>query len=322
MAKKMDFKARIVDTSAAEKQSLANRFMNADRILSQHPHGLPLTGDVAVGQHDVSESESQVVSIPLALIDDNPYNARHIYDSEKIQSMAASIAKEGQKYPAPVVPNEKYPGRFILIDGHYRKHANLAANKSEMKCMVHSPLSDLELYRVSFILNHQRNEQTAMDNAISWQKLLDQGVISKQDELMTITGLSWGKISKTLSLLKLSPEIRELIREHAAKIGATVGYELVLFEKARGIEETTNLVKRIVEEDLSSREVEELRKRAEKGNTRKPKETSRQYKITGEVQSGVIKEWESGKVTLEVNVQDPVQREKVLNSIKQIFGME
>ena len=52
---------------------------------------------------------------------------------------------------------------------------------------------------------------------------------------------------------------------------------------------------------LSTREVASIRAKLESGDQRKRKETSRQYKIRrDDEQIGSLKEWDSGKVTLEV----------------------
>jgi ParB family transcriptional regulator, chromosome partitioning protein len=69
--------------------------------------------------------------------------------------------------------------------------------------------------------------------------------------------------------------------------------------------------------------VEALRSQLEKGGQRKRKEVSRQYKISqGAVQIGVIKEWDSGKLSLEIKLPDPKERSALLDELKRRFHLE
>lgn len=303
----------------AEKNSLT-RFDMAEQVMGANPEGLPLTQAIVHHQHD--KTESQIVKIRIDLLDDNPHNARHIYNQEKIKELATSIATQGQKYPVPVMHNPAAPGRYILIDGHYRKRANLAAGKSEIECLMQPIMNDLELYRVSFMLNHERSEQTALDNALAWQKLLNDGVIQKEEDLCDLTSLSASKINKTMALLKLSDLTKAVLEENPDKIGPAMGYELYLYETKFGVEAGLEMINRVISEDLSTRDVEVLRKKAERAPTRKPKETSRQYKIQSDKeQIGVLKEWDTGKVMLEVKFNSQEDKNTFLEEMKKRFGV-
>jgi ParB family chromosome partitioning protein len=86
--------------------------------------------------------------------------------------------------------------------------------------------------------------------------------------------------------------------------------------------ELVALVNRIVTEDLSTRQVAAIRAKLEDGHLRKRKETSRQYKIRrGGAQIGSLKEWDSGKVTLEVVLPDPKDRTALVNALREKFGL-
>ena len=112
------------------------------------------------------------------------------------------------------------------------------------------------------------------------------------------------------------------MRDRPEKFGVFVGYEITLAAKKVSEIEVLALVNRIIEEDLSSREVGAIRAKLDTGDKRKPKETSRQYKIqhTGQ-QIGFLKEWDSGKVSLEVVLADPKERAALVAELRSRFGL-
>jgi ParB family chromosome partitioning protein len=83
-------------------------------------------------------------------------------------------------------------------------------------------------------------------------------------------------------------------------------------------------VHRVLEEGLSSRDVEQIRKVAQEGRTRKVKEVSRQYKIRSAEGDllGTIKEWDSGRVMLDVKLGDRGARESLVEALKSRFGLD
>jgi ParB family chromosome partitioning protein len=323
----------------AETESVEKRFAAAEAAMERAPSGL--AGAFAGSGRGASatfsaESEAAarvepvavkhdgrtLVKLPLDRVGDNPFNARQIYSHDVIKERAASIATHGQRVPALACEDWRRPGFYILIDGHYRKRAIQAAGKNEIECLIEPITSDIELYRMSFLLNAERNAQSSLDNALAWQRLLTEQKVDSEEALVELTGLSWGTVNKTLALLKLPPSALDKLRDHPTKFGVAVGYEVFLFAKAAGEDEVVNLMQRIVDEDLSSRELESLRKKRQAKPARKPKEVSRQYKIrSGNTQVGFIKEWDSGKVAFEVQLPDSKERDALVEELKRRFTL-
>lgn len=317
---------------AAEKNrnETLDRFARAEAAIAQHPNGLlkakgpEAPGAFSAESDDASAPGRVLKKIPLAQLHDNPLNARRIYDPVTVQERAASIATHGQKTPGLAAPDPSRPGHYILIDGHYRKRALASAGKTEMECFIENDLSDLDFYRLSFLLNEQRSDQSALDNAIAWRQLLDEGKVQKEEEICELTGMSAGTVNKTLALLKLPDSVLSAMRERPSAIGIATGYELTLYYKLAGEDRTRELALRIMNDGLSSREVEAIRKQAQEGKSRKVKEISRQYKIRasdGEV-LGTIKEWDSGRVVLDVQLGERDAREALVDALKSRFGLD
>jgi ParB family chromosome partitioning protein len=263
-----------------------------------------------------------VLKISLQMAHDNPMNARQIYDPETVKSLSASIATRGQLVPAPAVPHPHLPGHVLLIDGHYRKRALHAAGKTEIEVVMQDVAGDLDMYRLSFLINEERNAQSPLDNALAWAKLLTEGKIADSGGIAEMLGISPALVAKTMAFLKLPDAALARMRESPAKFGAAVGYGVYRCSKVMPETTLLALMERIVTEDLSSRAIDALGTKLEAGQPRKKKEVSRQYKILdNKKQIGVIKEWDSGKLAFEVRFADPKDRQRLLEELKQRFNL-
>ena len=331
MALKPDqIKAGLSRGIAAERTKALEKFARADAVLGDRPLGL-MQPRVAAPISEPSsaaplrwEEGDRVLSVSLALVDDNPFNARRIYREDHINELATSIAANGQQVPVKAVRSTEQPGRYVLIDGHYRKQACRRAGKSDIKILLESSLLPEDLYRLSYVLNHERSPQCALDNALAWQQLLLTGVYSKAEAIAEATGQSVANISKTLAMMNLPASVIDRMRDAPDQFGLAVAYELTLLHKAAGEESTLAIVERVVTEGLSKREVEAIRKAIESPKRRKPKETSRQYKLRSEegTQYGVLKEWDNGRVVLELRIRDAEVRTQLIDEMKRRFKVD
>lgn len=312
-----------------EPANVDKRYDAADSALAGRPLGLvgpTVAKDRAPADFSAEIEAAQAVNgkailrVPLALVHDNPLNARHIYDPETVKALAASIATRGQLVPAPAARHPSLEGHVVLIDGHYRKRALLAAGKTEIECVLQNVASELDMYRMSYLINEERNAQSPLDNALAWQKLLIEKKIPDGAGIAELTGLSASAVAKTMAFLKLPEGALAKLREVPAKFGVAVGYEIYQISKLIPEKDLLELMQRTVDEDLSSRALESLRAKIEDAKPRKKKEVSRQYRIkAGKAQIGFIKEWDSGRVALDINLVDPKEREALVEELKRRF---
>lgn len=321
------------ETQAVEKRfepaNVDHRYDAADNALAGRPLGLVgPTLATGRGTPDFSAEiggiegvrDKTVLRVPLALVHDNPLNARHIYDPEAVKTLAASIATRGQLVPAPAARHPSLPGHVVLIDGHYRKRALLAAGKTEIECVLQDVSSELDMYRMSYLINEERNAQSPLDNALAWQKLLVEQKVADGAGVAELTGLSTAAVAKTMAFLKLPEAALTKLREAPGKFGIAVGYEIYQLSKLLSEKELLEVMQRTLDEDLSSRALESLRSKLEDAKPRKKKEVSRQYRIkAGKTQIGFIKEWDSGRVALDINLVDPKEREALVEELKRRF---
>lgn len=320
------------ETHAVEKRyepaNVDKRYDAADNALAGRPLGLVGPTLARSNQDDFSaeiaasrkSAGKAIVRVPLALVHDNPLNARHIYDPEAVKNLAASIATRGQMVPAPAARHPTMDGHVVLIDGHYRKRALIAAGKTEIECVLQDVVNDLDMYRMSYLINEERNAQSPLDNALAWQKLLVEQKVADGAGIAELTGLSTAAVAKTMAFLKLPEAALAKLREAPGKFGIAVGYEIYRLSKFLSEKELLEVMQRTVSEDISSRALEAMRAKLEDATPRKKKEVSRQYRIkAGKVQIGFIKEWDSGRVALEVHLADPRERELLVEELKRRF---
>lgn len=262
--------------------------------------------------------------VSYELIDPNPYNARVTYKPQRIHKMASEIKADGQMVPGLATIRN---GRFILAAGHYRWKGIGQAHIGYMDLMIYEGITDRELYKLSYKENAERSDQTVIDNALAWRKLLDDGIYDGESALAEETGISLSNVNKILSVLKLPKNTLEYIEEQEDfKFALSSLYELQLFSAVAGEEETLEMVKKIVQEDLTRDQIKNARVLLEDPKPpRKTKEISRQHKILGNDKQSVIgsiKDFDSGKIVLDVHIEDDDARRKVLDTLKGLFGID
>ena len=271
------------------------------------------------------EEAGRVIRVPLNVIEDNPFNARAIYREEDLASLAASIATRGIEQPIKVVLHPTKPGRYISIYGHRRRMAARIAGKHEIEAILDTrSYTDAEFYLASDRENIHE-PQSFLDNALVWKKLLDQKVFASYSDLAENVGKSKAVVLKTVAIMALPEPVTELMREYPDAFRMAHCYELSLLFKATDVEKTLALAVRIAKEQLTVPQVEKARNTILEQKDRKRKEVSRQYKLVpfGPIKGGVIKDRDDGRVSLEVEIDDPGKRLEYVEKLKSLFpGIE
>lgn len=260
-----------------------------------------------------------VRSIPIANVKDHPRNARQVYDPARIDEMATSIARDGQRVPAVVMPDPAEPGSYLLIEGRYRKRALQSLGRSALLASIVEPLSDLEAYRLSLLLNEERNDQTILDNALSWKAMLDDGTYRSQDHIAEHLNIKQGTVSKTLALLDLPAGVLSIIKTRPASFGIRIAQELRQLSKLVDEPALESVAEQVIEEKLSVRDLERLRDR----KTQEPltRERSRAYPLQwGSVRLGSIREFEDGRLKIDLSNAPESLRAEVIRAVKKTLA--
>lgn len=163
------------------------------------------------------EQNEEVVKLPLASIIPNRFQPRTIFDDTKIEELARTIHTHGVIQPIVVrkMDNEQYE----IIAGERRYRAMTKLEWTEVPAIIRN-LSDKETASVALIENLQREELTAIEEALAYQKLLELHELT-QEALAQRLGKGQSTVANKIRLLKL-PEIvqeailkREISERHA-----------------------------------------------------------------------------------------------------------
>jgi ParB family chromosome partitioning protein len=331
MSKKIDFGAALSKPAPPDRFAQAQAVMNATGGSLLHGTGAPASSfHVETGAAPSTTSDgwagAREIEMDLARLHDNPYGARSCYTEDLVAARAQSIKVEGQLEPIKVCRHPTFPGEYIVIDGGCRKRSLLVLGRSTGRVAVRDEvLAPLELHRLSRIYNKERDNGSVMDDALVWRRLLDDKVVADQDALATQVEVTKGQVSKTLAMLKMPPQVLAAIEANPRPVTASFGYQLYQFSTAvssreDGVALTVELVGKVQREEISCLQIEKLRQRYEDGRERKHRETSRQYPLHRDGHAvGTLKEWDNGKVLLEVVLEDKELREQIVAELKQRF---
>lgn len=194
------------------------------------------------------EPKERIILIPVDQIKPNPFQPRQEFDPEKIQELAQSIKEKGLIQPILVRKKEDY---YELIAGERRLRALKLLNINEIPAIV-KEIEDKSMLEISLIENIQREDLNPIEQAKAYQYLMEKFQIG-QDELAQILGKARSTIANILRLLKLPLEIQEEIK----RARLSYGHARALIE-IEDQELQKSLVKAVLENDLSVRELENL----------------------------------------------------------------
>jgi ParB family chromosome partitioning protein len=212
--------------------------------------GKGLEALIPAAEKPVSGEKEGVARIPVDKIKPNKYQPRTKFNDEKLHSLAESIKERGVIQPI-IVSESVVPGEYELIAGERRLRAAEIAKLSKIPAVVRT-VTDQERYQISLIENLQREDLSPIEEAKAYQNIMKEFGLT-QDSLAKLLGSDRSVVANTLRLLNLSEEIQDMISEGLISPGhgrmlAGVGSE----SKQKG------LVKRILREKLTVREIEEI----------------------------------------------------------------
>lgn len=267
------------------------RKVDPERILSAARQSLSLAVD------DLSQYKiGQVYEVPLARIKPNPANARALYPAAAAQELARSFENHGQTTAATGFVTDT--GDVVLIDGHRRLKACELAQNIALRIEIRPRLdSEQGLYLASRAANVERAEQTPLDDALVWRRLLDRKVFPSQQSLSKALGLSETQVSRTLALVELPAGLTQQLAEKPELLNLKMLTALREYYKDQGEDKTLVLILEVSKEGLSYRDVEERRKSLRQGP--KPRMRSVRANIQYNGASGVLRSFEKvGRVEL------------------------
>lgn len=194
-----------------------------------------------------------VAEIDINLIDANPFQPRAEFDQEALDELAASIKEQGVIQPVTV--RKLGYNKYQLISGERRLRASKLAGLSKIPVYIRVA-NDEQMLELALIENTHRENLNAIEVAISYQRLITECNMT-QDEVGEKVGKSRSAVANFLRLLKLPPEVQIAIRDEHI----TMGHARALIN-IESKEDQLKLLQKIIENDLSVRETEDLATKA------------------------------------------------------------
>lgn len=187
--------------------------------------------------------------IAITEIEVNPYQPRKDFDAEALNELVESIKVHG--IIQPVTVRRLSRNQYQLISGERRFQAARKAGLKKIPAYIRTA-DDQQMLEMALVENIQRENLNPVEIALSYQRLLTECNL-KQEELGERVGKNRSTVTNYLRLLKLPPAIQIALRDNKLNMG-----------HARAIINIENpdiqlvIFKRIIQDDLSVRQVEDL----------------------------------------------------------------
>ena len=199
-----------------------------------------------------SADESDIKEISLSEIRNNPYQPRKAFNEESLKELAESIKNYGVFQP--IIVKKSIKG-YDLIAGERRVRAAKMAGLEKIPAII-KDFSDELMREIALLENLQRENLTAIELAWAYKGIIDSLHIT-QDELANKLGKSRSSITNILGLLNLPMSVQNMVLDGKLSMGHA--REL---SKLSDNDKIKEYAKKIVDENLSVRDIEELGKKA------------------------------------------------------------
>ena len=188
----------------------------------------------------------EVVQLYLDDIIPNRFQPREVFDQQGLKELAVSIKEHGVIQPILV---RKFGEKYEIIAGERRYKASTMAGLTKIPAIIKN-LDDKEASKVALIENLQRRDLTPVEEARTYQKILDLDTMT-QEQLAQTMGKSQSSVSNKLRLLTLPDEVQEALLNN--KISERHARSLLnVNDKNTQI----NLLKEVIDNKMTVRELE------------------------------------------------------------------
>jgi len=226
--------------------------------------------EIAGSQTTRRENGSDVMRIPVDMIEANPWQPRMSFDQEALEELAASIRSLGLIQPITV--RRVSDSRYQIISGERRFKACRLAGMTMVPAFIRDA-ADQGMLEMAIVENVQREDLDPIETALSYQRLIDECKLT-QEQMADRLGKKRSSVANFLRLLKLPVKV-----QHDLKVGLlSVGHAKVIL----GVDDPATQEKLcdiVITDGLNVRELEELVRKilaGQKISDKKPGKTTSQ----------------------------------------------
>ncbi len=215
-----------------------------------------------------SVSAGQLHQIDVKSISPNPFQPRLTFDSEKLEELMRSISENGVVQPITV---RRIQDGYQLIAGERRFRAVTELGVDKIPAYVLEVQTDQEMLELSIVENIHREDLNSIEVAKGYKRLIDECGLT-QDQVAQKVCKDRTTVTNFLRLLKLPAQIQASVQEGAL----TMGHARALLT-LQDVGQQLALWKKIVQNDLSVRSVEQAVKNKKKEKSPKKPDAKSYY---------------------------------------------
>ena len=194
--------------------------------------------------------KEEIIDINIDELRSNPYQPRKVFDEEALKELSASIKEHGVFQP--IIVKKSIKG-YEIIAGERRVKASKMAGLSTVPAIIRD-FNDTEMMEIALLENLQREDLNPIEEANAYIKIMEAKNLT-HEELAKVLGKSQSYVTNMIGLIRLPEEVKKMVVDeklsmtHARILSKMSDYNTIML-----------LAKRIVEQDLSVRDLEEIAK--------------------------------------------------------------
>ena len=183
-------------------------------MAAKEKRGLGIGLDALFGS-DLQTEQEEIRTLPLSQVEPRQDQPRDSFDEERLQDLAASIARHG--LIQPVIVRRLEGGYYQIIAGERRWRAARMAGLHEIPVRV-LQADDRSVSELALVENLQREDLNPMEEARGYQKLIgDYGLT--QEEAAAGVGKSRSTVTNALRLLNLCGPVAAMVENGELSAG-------------------------------------------------------------------------------------------------------
>lgn len=211
-------------------------------------------------ESEAKETGQTIHMIPVAQIVPNRHQPRKTFVEEELRELVESVKQHG--ILQPVLVRRKGENLYELIAGERRFRAAKAAQLPAVPAVIRKS-GDQDSTILSLIENIQRSNLNPLEEAKAYRQLIDELGLT-QEAVAERVGRDRASVANVCRILSLPTEVQGMV----ASGRLTLGHAKVILG-IKNSEDQLTLAKRILRDQLSVRQVEQLvKKRSGKAKSR------------------------------------------------------
>ena len=191
-------------------------------------------------------TEDRVFRLAVAKLHPGRFQPRQFFDEDALNDLASSIKSHG--IIQPLVVRRAHEG-YEIIAGERRWRAAQRAGLEQVPAIIQD-LPEQAMVAIALIENIQREDLNPLEEAMALDRLLNEFGLTHQ-EVADAVGKSRAAVTNLLRLLKLSPEVKQLLESSAIDMG----HARALLSLESDVQ--SEVARLVVEKGLSVRQTEQ-----------------------------------------------------------------